>query len=77
MEIIGLLFVVFAVWLVFKILGALLYAGAFLITLPFKILGFVLLFVLFVPLIGIAGILIALAPVILIIMGIVYLIRHV
>jgi len=77
MEIIGLLFIIFAVWLVFKILGALFYAGAFLITLPFKILGFVLLFVLFVPLIGIAGILIALAPVILIIMGIVYLIRHV
>ena len=81
MEVLGLIFLIFVVWVVFKILGALFYTGAFLITLPLKILGAVLMLVLFLPL-GIIsfaaiGLLIPLIPIVLIVIGIVALLRHI
>jgi len=41
MEIIGVLFILFVVWLVIKISGALFHAGFWLLALPFKLLALV------------------------------------
>jgi len=72
MEIILVLAALFFVWLIFKIIGALFYTGAFLITLPLKIIFSLFVIILFIPLglaaglIGIFGIFIPLLPFILI-----------
>jgi hypothetical protein len=81
MELLGLLFVFFLLWVVFKILGLIFYTGAFLITLPLKIIGAVLFVALLIPLgifsilVGLVGILIPLAPFILMVFLGVYLLR--
>jgi hypothetical protein len=82
MELLGLLFVFFLLWGVFKILGLIFYTGAFLITLPIKIIGAVLFVALLIPLgifsviVGLVGILIPLAPFILMVFLGVYLLRN-
>jgi len=82
MEVIGLVFILFFVWIAFKILGLIFYTGAFLITLPLKIIGSVLLIAFIIPLgifsfvISLVGLLIPLLPFVLIIMAIVYIQRN-
>jgi hypothetical protein len=82
MEIIIVLAALFFIWLIFKIIGALFYTGAFLITLPIKIIFSLFVILLCIPLgiaaglIGIIGIVIPLLP-FLLIGGIIYLLlRH-
>ena len=82
MEIIIILAALFCFWLIFKILAALFYAGAYLITLPFKIIFTILAIIICIPLgiagvlIGIVGIIIPLLPFILLAAGLVYLLRR-
>ena len=82
MEIIIILAVLFCLWLIFKIFAALFYAGAYLITLPFKIIFSILAIVICIPLgiagalIGIIGIIVPLLPFVLLGAGIVYLLRR-
>ena len=81
MELIGVIFLLFFLWIAFKILGLIFYTGAFLITLPLKIIGSILLLVLMVPLgifsliVAMVGIIIPLLPFVLLIWAIVYLLR--
>ena len=82
MELIILCAVLFSLWLIFKVFAALFYAGAYLITLPVKIIFSILVVLICIPL-GLAGILIAvfgiiipLLPFILIVAGLVYLLRN-
>ncbi|KAA3608498.1 MAG: hypothetical protein D8M58_19685 [Calditrichaeota bacterium] len=78
MELIGLAFLFFFLWVIFKVFGAIFYAGAFLITLPLKIIGTVLLVAILIPLglftaiVSVISIAIPLLPFALIIMAIVY-----
>lgn len=55
MEIIAVFFVVFLIWIIFKILGAVFYTGAFLITLPIKIIFSIFVLLFLIPL-GILGV---------------------
>lgn len=80
MEVLGLLFLGFILWLFLKIIAAVFSAGVFLLTIPFKILGALLFLVVLLP-ITVAGaafvsILLPLIPVFLVIAGIVVLLRH-
>jgi hypothetical protein len=81
MEIIIILAFIFFIWLIFKILAALFYTGAYLITLPFKIIFFILAIIICIPLgiagvlIGVIGIIVPLLPFILLGAGLVYLLR--
>ena len=82
MEVIGVVFVLFFLWIAFKILGLIFYTGAFLITLPLKIIGAVFLLVFLVPLgifsfiVSLVAIIIPLIPFVLLILGIAYLVRN-
>jgi hypothetical protein len=82
MEVLAVIFIFFFVWALFKILGLIFYTGAFLITLPLKIIGTVLLLIVMIPLgifslvIGLLGILLPLLPFVLLFLGIVYFSRN-
>jgi len=64
MGILSLIFLAFFVWLVFKILAAVFYAGAYIITLPLKIVFSVFILLLCIPF-GILGIFVGLVGIIL------------
>lgn len=82
MEILALMFVFLMVWIIFKVLGAVFYAGAFLITLPLKILGAVLIGVVMIPLgifsfiVSLVSVLIPLLPIALLVLGAILIARR-
>ena len=82
MEILSILLIFFLVWLIFKILGVIFYTGAFLITLPFKILFSILVLLICIPfgilsiLVGVIGIIIPLLPFILVAAGLFLFLRN-
>jgi len=82
MEIILIIGFVFLLWLVFKILAALLHAGVFLLTLPLKIIFLSLAILICIPLgvagviVGVLGVLLPLLPFILLAAGLIFLLRN-
>ncbi len=82
MEILGIIFVLFFLWFVFKVLGLIFYTGAFLITFPLKIIATILLLALLIPLgiigftLSLIGIIIPLLPLIIIFFVIAYLLKN-
>ena len=81
MELIAVVFLLFFAWAVLKILGMIFYTGAFIITLPFKIIGLILLVTLVIPLtifsiaVSLIGIIIPLIPFVLLAWAVVHILR--
>ena len=69
MDIIAVFVIIFFVFLLFKFLGTLFHAGAFVITLPFKILGAVISIAFFALFIFPLAVVFAILPIALIIFG--------